>query len=195
MTQKTSTTLLSQFEETFKPLLGDSARWEAFHFLAKELFSLNRSVCIVETGTLRQPGNWTGDGCSTAIWEWFMTHVGGAAISIDNDPAACSTAQRVCPHVRVINQDSVIALRNYLPPIDLLFLDSYDYSPGEEINAPLHQIAELGSIWSRLPSGALIASDDCIQKDAGKHVGTAVLMQALSNPPIFTGYITVWRKP
>jgi len=55
----------------------------------------------------------------------------------------------------------------------------------------MHQVGELGAIWNRLPSGCLVASDDCITETAGKHVGTKVLFNMLSLEPVFKSYITI----
>jgi hypothetical protein len=188
---------LETFEQVFKPLYGDSdKRWDAFRFISQELFALSRPVVIVETGSTRNPSNFAGDGCASLLWNYIARETKGVSVSIDIDIHASEVTQRLCPNTRIITSDSVTALRGYLPqPIDLLYLDSYDLSPGQEINAAMHQVAELGAIWNRLPSGCLIASDDCLEESLGKHVGTHVLMHALGIEPLLKSYIYIWKKP
>jgi len=51
--------------------------------------------------------------------------------------------------------------------LDFLYLDSYDLT--ETIDSPTHHLAELASVYPRLPSGCLIAVDDCVSEQHGKH--------------------------
>lgn len=189
------TTLLEQFEDKWKPFLGDTQRWAAFSFIAADLLAKPNPV-IVETGTLRQPGNFRGDGQSTRLWDWIAEKTGGLAISTDIDLDYCRTAARLCPNVRVNQGDSVTFLRGYLPAgIDLLYLDAFDYSEGQEISSMMHHAAELAAVWDQLPSGALISIDDCIGHGSGKHALVAAMFRFLGIKPEIESYISVWRRP
>jgi hypothetical protein len=189
------TTLLEQFEEKWKPYLGDTVRWTAFSFIAADLLAKPNPV-IVETGTLRQPGNFRGDGQSTRLWDWIAKKTGGLAISTDIDLDYCRTAARLCPNVRVNQGDSVAFLRGYLPAgIDLLYLDAFDYSEGQEISSMMHHAAELAAVWDQLPSGCLIAIDDCHSAASGKHALVREILHFINVHPEVTGYINVWRRP
>lgn len=189
-------TLFDRFVREFEPLYGkDDVRWQGLKFIAKELLSLNRPVKIIETGSMRKPGAWRSDGNATAVWDWIACETNGLAISIDIDIAATQTTKFMCSNVQAVTADSITALRGILPEkIDLLFLDSYDYSAGEAINAVMHQVAELGAAWSKLPEGCLIASDDCESANSGKHILTTRVLGSLGMQPIHDGYVSVWRK-
>lgn len=188
-------TLFEEFENEFRPLLGKTPRWKAFEFIAKELLSKERPV-IIETGTLRQPGNWAGDGQSTALWDWIVAKTGGTAISTDINFYNCEVAAKTCPNVRVNCGDSVAFLRGYLPAnINLLYLDAFDYAPGAELSSMMHHAAELAAAWDQLPSGCLIAVDDCHSDSNGKHAMVRHILSGIGVQPEVTGYITVWRRP
>ena len=190
--------LFESFVAEFEPLLGHTPRWEGFCFIVRELLSRD-TLRILETGTLRKVGNWAGDGCSTKIWDWIKEHKVGdtQVVSVDSSRAACTIAQAECPHVHVMHEDSIVYLRQTNPKLklDLLYLDSYDYHPGLELNACMHQVAELAAIWERLPSGCLIASDDSHNSMQGKPVLTRRLLSMLFIEPLLDSYIVVWKKP
>lgn len=190
-------TLYDQWEAEFKPLLGSTARWEGFRYIVRDQLERQWPE-IIETGTLRRPGNWAGDGQSTKIWDWVISKKTGFAVSVDASRHACETAKLECPHVKVVNEDSVSFLRGittWVPNASLLYLDSYDYAPGQELNASMHQLAELAAVWAYLPSGCLVASDDSHNADQGKPVLTRRLLHMLGIEPILDSYIVVWRKP
>jgi len=187
--------LYGQWESEFKPLLGSTARWDGFCYLVRDLLEREKPV-IVETGTLRKPGNWKGDGCSTAIWNWIVGRKPGLAVSVDIESTSCDLARRECPGVHVVCADSPTFLRGFLPfAIDLLYLDSRDWGPEAMLESAMHQVAELSAIYERLPSGCLIASDDSHSADQGKPALTRRLLRMLGIEPVLDSYIVVWRKP
>lgn len=78
----------------------------------------------------------------------------------------------------------------------LLYLDSMDLygAPHEMAQSALHHAGELAACYSRLPSGCLIAVDDC-KEPIGKHTIVKAFFDAAGIKPEFSGYITIWRKP
>lgn len=187
--------LFARWEAEFQPLLGSTARWEGFSFIAKDQLEREK-VWIVETGTCRHPGDWNGDGQSTRVWDWIVAQKGGIGVSVDCEMASVETAQRLAPHMHVFCQDSVSFLRGYLPyKPTLLYLDSRDWGPGAEIQACMQQVAELAAIWDWLPPGCLVASDDSHSPDQGKPALTRRLLHILGIEPVLDSYIVCWRKP
>lgn len=190
-------TLYEQWEADFEPLLGKSLRWEGFKLIVKDQLE-RESVGILETGTCRKPGDWAGDGQSTRIWDWVIARKQGVGYSVDLDIQAVLSSQQLAPHMHVVCQDSVSFLRGHIPfHPSLLYLDSFDYPEDftTRVNACMHQAAELGAIWGRLPSGCLIASDDSFDSDNGKPAITGRILSSLGIEPILISYIRVWRKP
>lgn len=189
--------LFDQWQAEFKPLLGNTARWEGFCYLMRDQLE-REHPCIVETGTLRNSGNWHGDGQSTRLWDWIAEKKRGFVISVDQDSKACDLARYECQHSHIVCQDSISLLRGFLPVAPtLVYLDSIEWGLTREANIDcwMNQVGELAAIWGRLPSGCLIASDDSQSPDVGKPVLTRRLFEALGIPPEHDSYIIVWRKP
>lgn len=177
-------------------LLGPK-RQGAFEFLMNELASLNRRFFIVETGCARIPNNYAGDGQSTFFWELLCQKYDSSFFSVDIDQRAVGFSGQNILRGQVVFGDSVHILRHEMvkaEEIDLLYLDSYDWVEGK-IDSQVHHLAELASVYCRLPSGCLIAVDDCHADDKGKHVEIEAFMTRRGVAPIFRSYVTVWRKP
>ena len=95
---------------------------------ALNLFYQRGGETIVETGCQRLVDDW-GAGCSTQLFAEVIRHHGGQLHSVDNDRTHLDTARRIVgdQQVSFYLQDSVAFLMNFGGPIDLLYLDSYDY--------------------------------------------------------------------
>ncbi len=184
--------------ETFSEAFGDkllfTKRWDAFSLIAARLLTRG-PINIVETGCVRQENNWGGDGQSTVVWSWLAQRAGGRVFTCDIDESNCKTAKRLAPKAAVYHMDSITFLRSYYDAslIDLLYLDSYDLT--DDHRAALHHIGELAAIYERLPSGCLIAVDDCVTDDRGKHVYVAAFFASIGVVPLIKSYVTVWQKP
>jgi hypothetical protein len=186
----------ANFAARFAPHLGDTRRWQAFVFIADTLAELRRPIGIVETGCLRQIGNWAGDGQSTVVWDWLLKHHGGYGHSYDISAESVAAARSSVSTMQVHQQDSVEALAGFASAstIDLLYLDSYDWTADSDASAQHHR-KELEAIYDRLRPGCLIAVDDCMGKEKGKHALVTPWLAERGVEPIVTGYVYVWRKP
>jgi hypothetical protein len=186
---------LADFDAEFAKHLENTRRWGAFRMIVADLIARGRAVNIVETGCARQPDNWAGDGQSTLVWDWLLDKVGGTGLSMDISQENCAAAATQVQHFKVACVDSVVGLRTMVKPetIDFLYLDSYDLT--ETIESPTHHLAELASVYARLPSGCLIAVDDCVSEQHGKHRFIRDWLARMDVQPMLRGYVTVWRKP
>lgn len=186
---------LADFDKAFDIRLGNTLRWHAFRTIAADLIARGRPVNIVETGCAREPGNWGGDGQSTLVWDWLLDKVGGTGLSMDINPANCHAAAAQVQHIKVACVDSVVGLRTMVQPetVDFLYLDSYDLT--ETIDSPTHHLAELTAVYARLQSGCIIAVDDCVNEQYGKHRFVRDFLVRLGVQPILRGYVTIWVKP
>jgi hypothetical protein len=103
--------------------------------------------------------------------------------------------RKMVSRAEIVQCDSVVGLRttDNADKIDLLYLDSYDLT--DTIDSPLHHLAELASIYAALPSGCLIAIDDCIDEQHGKHRFVRDFLSRLGVEPVLRSYVTVWCKP
>jgi hypothetical protein len=186
----------ADFASKFSKHLGTTRRWQAFTFIADRLAELRRPIGIVETGCLRQIGNWAGDGQSTVVWDWLVKQHGGYGHSYDISAESVAAARSSVSTMQVHQQDSVEALAGFASAstIDLLYLDSYDWRADSDASAKHHR-AELEAIYDRLRPGCLIAVDDCMGKEKGKHALVLPWLAERGVKPIVTGYVYVWRKP
>jgi hypothetical protein len=186
---------LGDFDREFRSKVGEDRRWAGFKLIAYYLLAKQEPVHIVETGCAREEHNWGGDGQSTQVWNWIIERTGGSLISFDINPTAVAYAKSVAPLADVQCIDSVQGLRQLQDPeqLDFLYLDSFDLTPG--IESPTHHLAELASVYPRLPSGCLIAVDDCKNEIHGKHRFVRDWLMILGVPPLLESYVTVWRKP
>jgi trans-aconitate methyltransferase len=75
------------------------------HYEKAAVSGLNQ---IIETGTARAEGNWSGDGQSTLIWDWVASQIPSTKVlSIDLNPAAVEVAKLQTKHVQYHAGDSV----------------------------------------------------------------------------------------
>ena len=118
---------------------------------------------IVETGTLRNPGNWT-DGQSAALFTQFVKHHSGCVRSVDIDPNACTAAREfiASEQFEVACGDSVTWLKQQtdLDQVDLFYLDSYDVDWNNDTDSANHHLQEFLAIESFIRPGTVVALDD-----------------------------------
>ena len=181
------------FADVFRAKLDRRAL--AFEFIYHRLASHGRPVRIVETGCARQMDNWAGDGQSTLVWDWILRDLGGTGVSFDIASESVAYASSQVSRMEVRQLDSVTALRQLEHPesIDLLYLDSFDLT--DTIDSPAHHLAELASVYARLRSGCVIAVDDCVNEEYGKHRFVSGWMRSMGVQPIVASYVSVWVKP
>ncbi|MDZ4851218.1 MAG: class I SAM-dependent methyltransferase [Pirellulaceae bacterium] len=160
-------TFFEQFDQEWGNRLRhrrDSFR-QMFDYLVKKKASRH---LIVETGCARTPDNWSGDGQSTFLFDRFAEAYDGEVISVDIDPRACEYARSIVgPRSKVFTEDSVAFLRKLTRElliagrtIDLLYLDSFDWSESDSVPSALHHLKELCAISPVLAQGAMIIVDD-----------------------------------
>ena len=118
---------------------------------------------IIETGTLRDPGNWK-DGQSARLFTAFVDWHGGTMRSVDIDPAAVKMASTTITSSRfsVSCADSVSWLQSQtnLDQVDLFYLDSWDVKWHDDNDSAEHHLREFQVIESFLRPGCVVAIDD-----------------------------------
>lgn len=170
-----------------------SHRAEAFQIIGN---ALPRGCTIVETGTVREIGNWTGDGQSTVVWNHYAAKLDGHVHTIDLDPVGAHIVKILeLDHVTAITGDSLQHLP-LLPVqhIDLLYLDSFDVDWHDPTPAAAHHLRELHAAAPMLGPGSIVAVDD--NRDGyGKGSDVAAHFAAAGVPEIVSGYVRAWRLP
>lgn len=185
------------WDEYFNPIktkLG--ARQATFETIFEYLDEFDKPI-IVETGTYREENNYTGDGCSTLLFDNYIDIYGGELISIDIDPKACALAKENTKHAEIIESDSLEALDCMHGPCSLLYLDSYNITDWNNDWAPAaHHLKELFAAKDLIVPGTLIVVDDNIKAPDGRRHGKGrlvyELMESIGIEPWFDSYQIGW---
>jgi hypothetical protein len=157
---------------------------------------------IIETGTYREENNYTGDGCSTLLFDNYLSYrTVGELVSIDIDPVACKLAEENVTYTDsyIICSDSVEFLGEHTSneEVSLLYLDSFNITDWNNDWAPAaHHLKELFAAKNLIVPGTLIVVDDNIKTPDGKRLGKGrliyELMEALGIEPLFDEYQIGW---
>lgn len=181
---------------------GHIQRYQGFRLMF-DLLLKNRSHGheIIETGTLRNPGNWK-DGQSAALFTEFADHHGGRVRSVDIDRAACDSARAAIPSKRFEVQcsDSVAWLTSLddLDQVDLFYLDSWDVKWDNDADSADHHLREFVAIENHLKPGAVVAIDDNSRfRDSGRRTGKGrrivEYLDQQGKQPIYDGYQIIYQ--
>jgi hypothetical protein len=176
--------------ETNRGALGH--REPAFAFLRD---NLPKAPVIVETGSLRSPGNVNGDGNATMFFD-ELTAAAGRVISIDLNADCGSNIEYHCgSQVEFMQGDSLDVLRmltGKLKNIDLLYLDSLDVDFEHDELAARHALKECQYAMHMLSRKALIAVDDNDGFGRGKGRLVEQFAELKQWPLLLDGYVKVW---
>lgn len=161
---------MHEFNTNYNEMLGKRA--DSFNSIFQHLNYLNKqSYTIVETGTVRMENNFIGDGCSTILFDKYVTCLGGTLYTVDINPDACAVSRKLTSNnTIVVLGDSVSFLNKFQSPheIDLLYLDSFDFDSENPHPSSFHHMKELTTIWAKLRPGCLIVVDDNFEDGKGK---------------------------
>ena len=186
------------YYKEIKPLLG--LRELGFTRIFDHLNNIKDPV-IVETGTVREDYNFEGDGCSTILFDNYISNKGGTLISVDIDPVACKNARTVTTNAEVVEADSVEYLATLDGKVDLLYLDSFNiYNWLDDWKASAHHLKEIFAAKNVIKEGTLIVVDDNLyvpnsednKRKSGKGRIIHELMQSIGIPTFIDGYHIGW---
>lgn len=193
-------TFLNDFGSRYGALLGSRAPTMQAFFEAIYLKGpAHRN--IVETGCLRQVGNYSGDGQSTKLLNEFARTTKATIWSVDIDPAAIQTAASVVGtnnNTVLILNNSVNFLHRFNDKIHGLYLDSFDLDKEDPLPAATHHLLELCAASRTLVQGAIVLVDDTWRENGvikGKGQLVAKYMMAIGATLIASGYQDVWKVP
>lgn len=148
---------------------------------------------IVETGTVRQVGNWAGDGQSTIVWNHIAAATGGHVVTIDIDPVGAHLVDVLgLSHTTAFTADSISTLRGLVGPYDLMYLDAFDIDFDAPEPAQQHHLSEIVAGWHLLRKNSLVAVDDNLSH-AGKGLLVAEFLQSRNAVEVLDSYVRIWR--
>ena len=126
-------------------------------------------IIILETGCLRKPDNFSGEGQSTLIFDKYIQHRndGSRVYSVDINPTNVETCRSiVSKNVHIEVDDSVKFISNmdrYLnanEKISLLYLDSFDVNFLYPFESSAHHLKELTASMPYINKNTLLVVDD-----------------------------------
>jgi len=177
-------------------------RADGFNLVFAYLESLDQSEYhIIETGTLRNPGNWK-DGQSARLFTEFVDHHKGSVRSVDIDPEAVAAARTAITSDSFEStcMDSVLYLATQLDlnTVDLFYLDSYDVKWNDDHLSATHHLQEFQIIEPYLKPGAMVVIDDnsrFLESNArtGKGHYIADYLDAKGMKPLYDAYQIIYR--
>ena len=186
-----------EYFEKKRSLLG--RRSISFDMIFKYLDDLKADeIFIVETGCYREEDNYSGDGCSTLLFDNYLKDRKGNALAIDIDPKACELAkENVSDKVEIICGDSVEELGYLEGKADLLYLDSFNITNWDDDWASSsHHLKELFAAKNIIKPGTLIVVDDNLRAADNRVLGKgrliSELMDALGIPIFIDHYQIGW---
>ncbi|MAZ18294.1 MAG: hypothetical protein CL535_18460 [Ahrensia sp.] len=191
------------FNTVFAPrLMGTKNREPGFRRMFEALRDLGlQRPLILESGCLRVPGNWAGDGQSTFLLDAYARLEGADFFSVDNNPESVDSARRACSdRTQLILNDSVAAFITIASicqgrRVDLLYLDSFDLDPDDPAPSAAHHAREFEAIRSLVKSGTIICVDDFRVGDmvGGKGALIEARMREMNARVLHDGYQKVWQ--
>lgn len=199
-------------EYTLKEMVSKTnQRQDSFQLMIDHLKTIEDPL-IIETGCIRpsdQPWgtidiSFKDDGMSTCIFDRYINEYNGEFHSVDITPLHVEYATSMVSDKTQVHCDDSIhflweASKHLIENnqyVDLLYLDSFDWTVGNEPACMAHHIKELACIVSRMKIGSLIAVDDNYKennKRVGKGVYVAEFMESIGAELVHDGVQCVWR--
>jgi hypothetical protein len=186
-----------QFQQFFRQQLGKRA--DGFGAVFDALLKPCRALLVIETGCMRIPGNWEGDGQSTFMFDALVQDCGGSFFSIDVALESIDTARRACSSTtQLIMNDSVAALhaldRLTSTQASLIYLDSFDFDVANPMPSAIHHALELISARSLIGPGTIVCVDDYgLGADGGKGMILNKFFSSVRAEVLYEGYQKAWR--
>lgn len=203
---------LSTFDKEYAGLLNPKINWvkrgmtenflqrsQGFRIIFDLLETKNNSTYnILETGTLRNKGQWK-DGQSSFLFQEFIKHNNGHLFSVDLNPVACDQAKihldsNICS---IHCGDSVEYLTsNTWNDFDLFYLDSYDVKWDNPIPSAEHHLKEFKVIERYLKEGTVVAIDDNDHYNGSRTGKGLLIYEYLKNKgimPLYDGYQIIYK--
>lgn len=171
-------------------------RKESFTMMIEHIKGKENTL-IVETGCVRMDGDY-GAGMSTVLFDKYVGEFGGEFHSVDITPKNVELAKGLVKSnfTTIHCSDSVAFLNSFHKvsgrKIDLLYLDSMDYNPGQEHESSEHHLKELMAVLPYIQSGTMIAVDDNISDSKGKGAYILEYMNSHNKQRIHSGYQWIW---
>jgi len=161
----------------FMPFKYDFRKRRDTFLKVMELMKAIDAKTIIETGTSREGLKGAkSNGAATIVFGKWARENGAFVHSVDISEESCRNAQlevnrqNLNPFVKIHHSDSLVFLENFKEKVDLLYLDSYDYSSDIEVQkkSQEHHLLEFKAIENKLHTNSIVLIDDCDLPNGGK---------------------------
>jgi len=133
------------------------------------------SAVILETGCQRHEND-IGDGVSTSLFCRYIEQFGGELDTVDISPRNIKEAEKWTAKYNIKKEfhcmDSLEFIKQYNKKPDLIYLDSFDYPPGQGTSkhdaSQQHNLTELKLIYNQLKENTIVLLDDNQLPGGGK---------------------------
>lgn len=187
------------FQNSFDTFLrGGPDRFYTFK-ISLNLFLQRGGKTILETGCQRQEGDW-GAGMSTFIFGKFIQEYSQESklftvdISSRNIAIAQFLTKKYEKYINYFISDSLEYLKNFQEKIDLLYLDSYDWTPHNPLECQKHQLDEFLMAEDKLTNKSIVLLDDNDFPDGGKTRLTKDYLEKKSWECLLDAKQSLWIK-
>lgn len=185
------------FEKYIRSRVGKRA--DGFAVIFDALDRHNKPF-IIETGCLRVPQNWEGDGQSTFQFDWYAREKRGSVITIDINSESIDSARRACSSVtNTVLNDSVAALNalstQTKQPASLIYLDSFDLDLSDPMPSATHHAMEIMAARNLIGPGTIVCVDDFNVPPlgpGGKGLIVDQFMKSINAEVLYSGYQKIW---
>jgi hypothetical protein len=191
------------FAKAYAPRLGvrSVTFGEALRLLGERT---DASRTIVETGCVRERNDYSA-GYSTVVFAQFVERYGGSVFTVDLSARNMDLCRRVTKRwsksIDYAVSDSIAYLRGWGSahagrPIDLLYLDSWDYpisaEDGSQAASQDHCLGELEAALPFLHARSLVLIDDGDLPGGGKPLLAKRRLAELGWTCVIDAYQTLW---
>ncbi|WP_350292336.1 class I SAM-dependent methyltransferase [uncultured Croceitalea sp.] len=161
----------------FMPFRYDFRKRRDSFLKAMDLMNAIDAKIIIETGTSREGLRGAkSNGAATIVFGKWAKENNAFVHSVDISEESCRNAQQEVDNqnlnkvVRIHHSDSLRFLDEFNDQVDLLYLDSYDYSSDVEVQkkSQEHHLLEFKAIEDKLHENSIVLIDDCDLPNGGK---------------------------
>lgn len=187
-----------RYFEKYKDQLNHTfrKRYESMYEALRQLAERTQDPVIVEVGTLRDANQ--GGGHSTYKFGEFCSKFGGQLHTVDILPEAIEFSKKASkdyqPWITYHVQDATEFLKTFDQKIDLLYLDGFDSTPGQEEAASKVQLAEIRAALPHLSDFCLVLLDDTDLPGGGKAKYSPAFLKKSGFALIHDGYQQLYMR-
>lgn len=161
----------------FMPFKYDFRKRRDTFLKVMELLEKSNAKTIIETGTSREGLKGAkSNGAATIVFGKWAKENNAFVHSVDISMESVKNAQKEVNRqnlqsaVKIYHSDSLEFLENFEERVDMLYLDSYDYSSDVDIQkkSQQHHLEEFKKIERKLHENSIVLIDDCDLPNGGK---------------------------